>query len=152
MTPPVRLEQSGGTALAVIRRRVSKAELATVVPEGCGLVWKFVRARKLEGGRHVALYWDGSIRLEVGVEVAAAFDGDGEVVPSATPAGLVATATHFGPYQQLGRAHEAILEWCRSNGHRLAGPSWEVYGHWQDAWNANPSLIRTDVFYQVAAG
>jgi hypothetical protein len=31
----------------------------------------------------------------------------------------------------------------------IAGPNWEVYGHWQPEWDADPSLIRTDVFYQV---
>jgi len=109
-----------------------------------------VRAQNLRGGRNVALYWDGGIRLEVGVELAVAFETDGEVVPSHTPAGQAATVTHFGPYAQLGGAHEAIREWCQTHGYRLVGPSWEVYDHWQDSWNSNPSGIRTDVFYQVA--
>jgi hypothetical protein len=34
--------------------------------------------------------------------------------------------------------------------HRLAGPNREIYGHWKDEWHADPSQIRTDVFYQVA--
>jgi hypothetical protein len=25
-----------------------------------------------------------------------------------------------------------------------------IYGHWQPEWNADPSRIRTDVFYLVA--
>jgi hypothetical protein len=33
----------------------------------------------------------------------------------------------------------------------LAGPNWEVYGHWQDEWNSDPSKIRTDVFYLLVA-
>jgi hypothetical protein len=35
----------------------------------------------------------------------------------------------------------------RAQGHELAGPSWEVYGHWLDEWNSDPRKIRTDVFY-----
>jgi hypothetical protein len=42
--------------------------------------------------------------------------------------------------------HEAIREWCEANHHKLAGLNWELHGHWQEAWNLNPSLIRTDVF------
>jgi effector-binding domain-containing protein len=68
-------------------------------------------------------------------------------VASATPAGPAATVTHFGAYNRMGPAHAAILEWCKAKGHRLAGPSWEVYGHWQQEWNDNPSLIQTDIFY-----
>jgi effector-binding domain-containing protein len=56
---------------------------------------------------------------------------------------------HFGPYQQLGAAHAAIQQWCVANRRRLAGPQWEVYGHWQSEWDGAPSLIRTDVFYQL---
>ncbi len=73
------------------------------------------------------------------------------MVGSATPAGPVATTTHFGPYGRLHEAHDAIRRWCAGNGHTLAGPNWEVYGHWQDAWNSDPGQIRTDVYYLLAA-
>jgi hypothetical protein len=33
----------------------------------------------------------------------------------------------------------------------LAGPNWEVYGHWTDEWNSDPAKIRTDVFYLLVA-
>ena len=55
-------------------------------------------AESARAGRHVAIYWDGSIRLEVGVELYGPFAEEGEVVHSATPAGPVAWTTHFGPY------------------------------------------------------
>jgi len=135
--------------LAVVCRQVRASELASVVPEGCGLVWSFVRAQGLKGGRHVAIYWDGSIRLEVGVELDQLFAEGGGVVRSATPAGLAASVVHFGPYQQLGAAHDAIRKWCLAHNHQLAGPSWEIYGHWQSEWNGDPSRIRTDVYYQL---
>jgi effector-binding domain-containing protein len=128
-------------------------DLATVVPAACGTVWTVIRAQQVQGaGRHVAVYWDNQINLEVGVEVAAPFPGHGEVVGSATPAGPVVTTTHYGPYSRLYEAHEAIRRWCASNGHSLAGPNWEVYGHWEDEWNSDPTKIRTDVFYLLTAG
>ena len=148
----VRLEQLASRPLAVVRRRASVQELARVVPDACGTVWGVVRAQKIAGaGRHVALYWDDVINLEVGVELEEPFAGHGEVVGSATPAGAVATAAHFGPYGRLGEAHQVIREWCATHGHALAGPSWEIYGHWVDDWNSDPAKIRTDVFYLVKA-
>src|SRR4051812_15755021 len=97
----VRLEQLGSRPLAVVRRRASSQELAKVVPDACGLVWSVVRAQKLAGaGRHVAVYWDDQINLEVGVELDAPFAGHGEVVGSATPAGPTAVVTHLGPYNR----------------------------------------------------
>ena len=69
----------------------------------------------------------------------------------ATPAGPVATTTHYGPYGELHHAHVAIQEWCKKNGHTLAGPSWEIYGHWKDEWNRDPTKIVTDVYYLLVA-
>jgi effector-binding domain-containing protein len=147
----VRLEQLGSRPVAVVRRRASAQELAKVVPDACGAVWSVVRAQKIAGaGRHIAIYWDcwdDQINLEVGVELDAPFAGHGEVVGSATPAGAVATAVHFGPYNRLHEAHAAIRQWCADQGYTLASPNWEIYGHWIDEWNNDPAKIRTDVFY-----
>jgi effector-binding domain-containing protein len=148
----VQLQRLDSVPLAVIRRQASAPELARVVPECCGLVWDAVRAQQAHAGRHVAIYWDASIRLEVGVELHGPFAEHGEVVRSATPEGAVAMATHLGPYGGLGAAHNAVRQWCTDNNHRLAGPSWEIYGHWQREWNDDPSGIRTDVYYLLTGG
>jgi effector-binding domain-containing protein len=129
---------------AVVRARAKQADLPQVVPALCGEVWAYARAAGLpRPGRHLALYLDCVINLEVGAEMDQPFTGDGRVVCSFTPAGLVATTVHLGPYNRLGDAHHAVLNWCAANGHVLAGPSWEVYGHWTD----DPTQLRTDVFY-----
>jgi len=142
----VQLQRVDSMPLAVVRRQARASELARLVPACCGLVWNAVRAQQASAGRHVAIYWDGC-RLEIGVELHGAFAEHGDVVRSATPAGAVASATHFGPYGALGAAHEAIRQWCEANGHHLAGPNWEIYGHWQSEWDTDPSRIRTDVYY-----
>src|SRR3954451_23582607 len=148
----VRLEQLNSRPLAVVRRRAVSQDLSRVVPDACGTVWGVVRAQRVSGaGRHVAVYLDDQINLEVGVELDAPFAGYGEVVGSATPAGLVATTTHYGPYGRLHEAHAAIRLWCERQGYTLAGPSWEIYGHWNDEWNRDPSQISTDVFYLLTA-
>jgi effector-binding domain-containing protein len=151
MNYTVRVERVVGRPIAVVRRRVAPRELSKVVPEGCGLVWKAVKAAQVkDAGRHVAVYRDGGdglVNVEVGVEVGDAFPGRDEVVGSVIPAGETATVTHFGPYGRLGDAHQAIRQWCAAEGRTLAGVNWEVYGHWLDEWNNDPSKIRTDIFY-----
>jgi effector-binding domain-containing protein len=147
----VHLQQVDSMPLAVIQLQAKRAELARVVPECCGRVWNAVRAQQAAAGRHVAIYWDASIRLEVGVELHGPFVEQSGVVRSATPGGIVAWVTHLGPYSALGAAHQAVRDWCTANNHRLAGPNWEIYGHWQPEWERDPTRIRTDVFYRVAA-
>lgn len=153
MTYNVRLENlTPNSPTAVVRRRARSHDLAKVVPEACGIVWGVVRGQQIQGaGRHISLYLDGQINLEVGVELQAPFPGYGEVIGSALPSGLVATTVHFGPYNQLQAAHQAIRDWCANHGHALAGPNWEIYGHWVDEWNSDPAKIRTDVFYLLKA-
>ena len=67
MAHEVQIRTLDSVPLAVVRRQASQAELASLVPSCCGLVWEAVRSQQVKAGRHVALYWDGSIRLEVGV-------------------------------------------------------------------------------------
>lgn len=135
--------------LAVVRRRASSAEFGKVVPEACGTAWSLLRAANIKGGRLVAVYLDDQTHLEIGAEVDAPIAEAGELVNSSLPAGEVATTVHFGPYQKLGAAHDAIHAWAKQNGRELLRPCWEVYGHWLPEWNENPSLIRTDIFYRL---
>ena len=148
----VALQRVASIPVAVVRRRARANQLSTLVPECCGLVWRAVQGQRdtgAKGGRHVAIYWNRDIRLEVGVELQGPFAETDEVFRSATPGGPAAVVTHFGPYHTLGVAHDAVRTWCEANGHRLTGPNWEIYGHWRAEWDANPRLIRTDVFYQI---
>ena len=77
------------------------------------------------------------------VGVTAPFAAVGPVVPLETPHGVAAMTTHVGDYGRLGEANAAIVAWCHANHRTLAGPSWEVYGH----WNADPAQLRTEVYY-----
>ena len=151
MDYPVVVQPSTGRPLAVVRRRTTRQNLSKVVPDACGTVWGVIRARQITGaGRHVAVYLDDQINLEVGVELEAPFGGFGDVLDSALPSGIVATTTHFGPYGLLHQAHQAIQTWCANNGYALAGPNWEIYGHWKEEWNDDPGKIMTEVFYLLA--
>jgi effector-binding domain-containing protein len=147
MNYQVELKNVAATPLLVIRRRVSKDQLSRVVPDGCGTVWNFIRENGVTPrGQHVAVYRGTETReldVEVGVEVGANAVGGGEVVVSATPSGMVATVAHIGPYSLLMNANDAIKAWCDANHHQIAGPSWEVYGHWTD----DVAKLRTDVFW-----
>jgi effector-binding domain-containing protein len=132
---------------AVIRSRVAASELAKFVPAACGEVWSFIRSAGLpRPGRHVALYLEGGL-VEVGAEVSGPFVGNERVHYSQLPAGRVVTTTHFGPYQRLGDAHSQVRQWCAKHGHQLSKTCWEIYGHWDASWNADPSKIHTDVFH-----
>ena len=142
----VEIKHVTSTPVLVVRRRATRETLSSVVPEAIGVVWNHIRQHQINSpGRNVVTYRNGLIDLEAGVEVGTDAFAAGEVILSTTPAGLVATTTHYGPYTGLNEANEAVVRWCRDHHYTLAGPSWEVYGHWTD----NPEKLRTDVCYQI---
>ena len=144
----VELTRSKPITTAVVRSRVPAKELAQFVPAACGEVWSFIRSAGLpRPGRHLALYLEAQGSVEVGAEVSEPFAGNARIHCSQLPAGRVVTTVHFGPYGRLSDAHAAIREWCARHGQPCSGVSWEIYGHWDESWNTDPSKIRTDVFY-----
>jgi len=147
MTAPIETRRVQPQPIAIVRRRARLDELKTVVPEACGTSWNLVKQLGLKGGRNVAVYLDadvsGVINLEVGQEVTAPFASTADLICSATPGGSIVTATHFGAYHRLGETHRALVKWAADNQRTLAGPNWEIYGHWTD----DETQLRTDVFY-----
>jgi len=151
MRHTVELTHSTAIPTAIIRSRVPQEELSRFVPAACGEVWSFIRtAIPPKPGRHVALYLDRQGTVEVGAEVSEPFTGNDRVRCSRLPAGRVATTVHCGPYSGLAEVHAAIREWCAAHGQRFHTVSWEIYGHWDESWNSDPTKIRTDVFYLLA--
>jgi hypothetical protein len=86
------------------------------------------------------------ISIEVGVQLAAPVESSGGFIASETPAGTVATVVHWGAYDKLGGAYDALRKWSKETGRVFAGPFWEVYGHWSD----DPAQVRTDIFQLLA--
>ena len=94
-------------------------------------------------GLNVMLYRDDVPNVEVGVFADAPFVPSGRVVASCLPAGDVAMTIHRGPYEDLGSAHAAVLEWCEAQGLAPTGVRWEIYGHHSD----DPAHRITEVHY-----
>jgi effector-binding domain-containing protein len=104
--------------------------------------------RVTQRGQNVMVYYprtDGRMDIACGVETPARFEAVGEVVYAETPSGPAATTVHVGRYDRLRATHEALDVWCRANGHRLAGPCWEIYGD----WHQDETRLRTELFHLV---
>ena len=94
-------------------------------------------------GRNVMLYLDDVPHVEVGVELIAPCVLDGPVIQSSLPAGEVATTVHRGPYQDLGIAHDRVVQWCAARDVTRVGPRWEIYGDWRE----DPVELETELFH-----
>jgi effector-binding domain-containing protein len=104
---------------------------------------EFYAGFKGKGGLNAVLYSGCDAAGEFEIECGAQVESGGN---SSTPAGNVATTVYMGPYDRMSPAHQANHQWAVENGQKLAGPSWEVYGHWSD----DPASLRTDIFYLLS--
>jgi effector-binding domain-containing protein len=129
---------------AVIRTRATLAELPCVIPKLCGETFAFAKQAGLDPDRMLTLYLNDVMDIECGVLVARQFPDGDRVVCSSTPAGMTARVVHVGPYDALPGVHDALIAWCADNGHELAGPCWELYGH------EDGTTPHTDVYYLLA--
>jgi len=71
---------------------------------------------------------DGKMAIEPGMIVARAFDSEGSVVCSQLPGGRAVKTVLVGPFDQLAQAWPALFSWCTSQGFKLEGTFWQVYG------------------------
>jgi len=113
-------------------------------------VYRFVRGHEelatgggTERWQNVMLYKDDRPDVEVGLLAARSFEREGRVIPSLLPGGEAATAIHRGDYAGLGATHDAVRAHVAACGRDLAGPRWEIYGHWRE----DPNQLETEVFW-----
>lgn len=102
-------------------------------------------------GMPFAIYhsMDGKdVELECGMPVASPMPGTDRVRAAELPAGTAATATHFGPYEELGKTWSALMEWIGSEGLDVAASPWEVYLT-DPGTEPDSSKWRTDIFVPV---
>jgi len=150
MTVPVEFVRVDPRTTAVVAQTTSWAEFPRLWGQLLDEVYGLVRGRPelatgagSERWQNVMLYKDQRPDVEVGVLVAGPFDPDGRVVPSELPGGEVATAVHRGDYATLGATHDAVREAAAARGRELAGPCWEIYGHWRE----DPRDLETEIFW-----
>ena len=153
MTVKISIEVVQPRKLAAVRRRVRVPEIATSWKPALDKVWEFLRTHPglRTDGHNIFLYHhpqnrESAMDIDFGVEVSRPFVPEGEIITAETPGGEVATAAHVGPYEQLGKTHDAIQAWAAGKKLTFAGKSWEVYG---DPTN-DPAKLETRIEYLLS--
>jgi effector-binding domain-containing protein len=148
-SPPYEVREVSVAArqVAGVRAQVPRGGVAQEFRRHMEHVYAAARAGAVHlDGRNIFIYRAATadeLTVDFCVGVTAPFAAVGPVEPIQTPRGVAAMTTRVGDYGRLGEANAAILSWCRATHRLLAGPSWEVYGH----WHADPAQLRTEVYY-----
>ena len=149
MTYSVSLQHVVPRPLAAVRAQMPIAQVPARFGALLSEVYDFAKREHVAlDGQNVFVYQSSESPLTdvlFGVGVHAPFPQNGRVELAATPEGDAATTAHWGDYTALGAAHNAVVTWCKREGHALTGTCWEVYGHWSD----DPAQRRTDVYHLI---
>jgi hypothetical protein len=147
----VRLQQTSPRGIAAVRARLPGWKVGASFRTYLDQVYSASRGTALKlDGQNIFVYrsvegMPDHVDVEFGVGVAQPFPTEGAVTYCTTPSGSTITTTHWGDYGALRDAHRAVTEWARQHQVTLAGPRWEVYGHWREG-----VIPRTDIYYLVA--
>jgi hypothetical protein len=136
----VEVKQVPEQPIAAVRGLTTMANLPARIRE---LFDQFYAGFKGKGGLNIVFYPGPGVGGEFEIACGVQLEQGGN---ASTPGGTVATTVYMGPYNQMKPAHVAIHEWARENNRPLAGPSWEVYGHWTE----DPAQLRTDIYYLLS--
>ena len=118
------------TTLAV-RVRASASELPQLMGRWFGAIGQYlVELRQPPTGMPYAGYFNMDIQnleVEIGFPVGKDLPGKGEIQPGTLPGGKMATCMHFGPYDQLEAAYNALMAFVREQGLEPASAFYEMY-------------------------
>lgn len=133
-TPPAEMDSVQDTALPEVRGYL---ESAGVPPSGPS----FVRYH------HIDLE---QADIEVGFPVSAPVRGAGRVAAGELPGGTVAVTNHFGSYDTLPAAYDALAQWLEAHGHNpMATAPWTIY--WTDPGEEpDQGKWRTEILWPLA--
>ena len=151
-TLAIELTDVAPVPLAAVRRTTLRADLSRTIRSGLDAVYALLRSRGVRGlGHNVVVYrfatgWqpDATMQIEVGVQTPEPIAPEGDVLALTSPAGRAATATHVGPYPNMGVTTRAIRQWMVDQG-LAPGIDWEVYGDWTD----DESKLTTQIYFLV---
>jgi effector-binding domain-containing protein len=120
----------GERPAAVVRIDATLAEFPGLIGEAFGLSAQAIAASGATvAGHPFARYLSFGERIEA----EAGFPFAGTLVPTdrvgqaVLPGGRAVTATHVGPYDEIGPAWERTMAWLGEQGLEGAGPPWEAY-------------------------
>lgn len=116
---------------AVHRTTTTMADIFDDIPAGFGHVLAGLSVQGIEpaGVPFTVLHQppDADTPGDIAMCVPVATDGVDASTLVDIPAAVVAALVHHGPYDDMGRSYAAVAAWVHERGHRLVGPTREVY-------------------------
>jgi len=122
------IQQRAPQLIMSIRTETAEGMLQAEVSELLPQIRQYVTA---QGGQPVGAPFcrslgaeKGAVQVEAGIPVAALIPGKDRIAPGELPGGPTAVGVYVGPHNELGRSHQALVDWIKAQGREPAGPAW----------------------------
>ena len=143
------LQQSEAVNIAVAETHGPMVEVPANIPVLLEKVATYLTSNGYAPGACYVVYdefTDDAMRMRAGFAVSQDISESDDVKVMQMPANTTAHTTHYGSYDGIPAAHQAVREWCAANGHEELDMSWEIYGEWYE----DESKLVTDIHVAVA--
>ena len=134
-----------------IRTRAAVQDLPRVLGPAWGAIMQYAGSLGvLPSGAPFVAYHNMDMQdldIEIGFPFAQELAGQGNIQAGAIPGGKVATCMHIGPYDQVGRAYDALQKWLEANSYLPVGVAYEFYLN--DPQTTPPSELLTQVVFPL---
>jgi AraC family transcriptional regulator len=131
MTYSFEIQELEKTPVLSITATTTMAELGEVMADCFPTVFKHIHAN---GGQPAGMpfaryhkFGPEEVVVESGLPLIGAVAGEGRILTSELPGGLVARTIHVGPYESLLDAYQAYETWFADGEYEATGGPWEVY-------------------------
>ncbi len=97
---------------------------------------------------HDEEYKEYDVDVEIQMTVSGRYQDTEHVTFKEVPAVFVASAMHYGSYEEIQRANAAVVAWIEANGYEMNGQMFNIY-HVSPHETQNPDELVTEVCYPV---
>lgn len=144
------LKQQPAQPALTIRTRAAVQDLPAVFGKAYGAIMQYLgELHEQPAGMPFAAYYNMDMQnldIEIGFPVARKLAGKGEVQASEFPGGKLASVLHIGPYDQVGPAYDALMQWIKAQGYEATGVAYELY---YSGPETPPQEIKTEIVFPL---
>ena len=131
MTYPCEIKDQAAQPTLSIRTHAAVEQLPQVFGQTYGAIMQYLgELGEQPVGMPFAAYYNmdmENLDIEIGFPVSRPLPDRGELKSGALPAGKIATTMHFGPYDSIGPAYEALTQFVQTSGYAPSGVAYEFY-------------------------
>ncbi|MCK9519398.1 MAG: GyrI-like domain-containing protein [Dehalococcoidia bacterium] len=139
---------------AFIHLEATVATIPQAIAEALGEIAPYLEESGIEMGElPFARYYDvqpEKVVFDAGFPVSRPVTPRGRVQSGELPGGPAIVTTHFGLYDQMRPAYEALKQWAQEHGRAAAGAPWELY-YTDPAAEPNLERWKTEIVQPLAS-